>query len=407
MGSFAIALTGLNASQDALQSVSNNLANLDTVGYKDQNTSFQTIFAQSSLLNGVGDPLQTGLGANASQTLSNFSDGTQSATGIASNMALSGNGFFITRSASGAIDYSRAGDFTTNTSGQLVTPSGNLVLGYPAVNGVISSQAPLQPIQINSGASLPATATTQVSMDVNLSAGAAIGATFSSTTPVYDSLGTAQQLTINYTKTGTNTWSYTATLPGASNPQVGQGTLNFNASGALTSPTGSIPLSAPALTDGAASLNISWNLNDSSGNPTLTQTAAASSTASTTQNGSAAGTLSSYSVLSNGTIEGTFTNGLTNALGQVALANFNNDQGLQQVSGNEFAATAASGSAQVGIAGSLGLGTITGGSVESSNVDVATEFGKMIVAQQAYQANAKTITTQDQILQTTIEMITS
>ena len=154
-------------------------------------------------------------------------------------------------------------------------------------------------------------------------------------------------------------------------------------------------------------MKLNWNLDDGSGNPTVTQTNAASALSASTQNGFASGTLSSYSVTSDGTIEGKFSNGQTSALGQVALANFANPQGLQQVGGNTYQATYAAGTPLIGTAGSSGLGTITGGSVEASNVDVATEFGKMIVAQQAYQANAKTITTMDQLVQTTMQMLSA
>jgi flagellar hook protein FlgE len=414
MGFFGVPLSGLVASEAQLQTVSNNLANLDTVGYKDQSTSFSDLFAQSSATNGVGDPLQQGLGVVASQTVSNFTSGLPTSTGVNSNMAISGNGFFVVQNASGGTDYTRAGDFTTNTKGQLTDPNGNLVMGYPAVNGVVSTASPLQPLTINQGQVIPASATTSFNFSLNLDAapsttGAA--STYSNTTQVFDSLGNPQELSINYTNTGPNTWSYSVNVPtsatGAASSQVASGSLTFNSSGQLVSPTGSIALSIPSLSDGAAPMNISWNLDDGSGNPTLTQTSAASGMSNLTQNGYASGTLSDYTVSSNGTIEGSFTNGQNIALGQVALANFANPQGLSQVGGNAFQSTYAAGVAQVGTAGTGGLGTVTGGSIEASNVDVATEFGKMIVAQQAYQANAKTITTMDQLVQTTMQMLSA
>ena len=411
MSFFGVPLSGLIASQDQLQSVSNNLANLDTVGYKDQTTSFSDIFAQSSLLNGANNPIQTGLGVKPSQTDSDFTDGAQSATGVASNMALSGNGFFVTQTSGGATAYTRAGDFTSNSTGQLTTPSGDLVLGYPAVNGVVSTTGILQPLQIGIGSVIPASATTNFNLSTNLSSSAAVGDTFSSTTPVYDSLGTSHVLTVDYTKTGTNTWSYTVNVPttdtGASSTQVASGNLSFDNSGNLTSPTGSVAISIPSFTDGAASMNLNWNLADASGNSSITQTNLASSTSATTQDGRASGTLTSYSVSSNGTIEGTFSNGQTSALGQVAVATFANTQGLLRTGNNDYQVTAGSGAANVGVAGTGGRGVITGGSVEASNVDVAAEFAKMITAQQAYQANAKTVTTLDQISQATLQMISA
>ncbi|ADW70920.1 flagellar hook protein FlgE [Granulicella tundricola] len=411
MSFFGVPLSGLIASQSQLQAVSNNLANLDTVGFKDQNVNFSDVFAQSSLNNGSNDPVQTGLGVNASQTTSDFTDGAVSATGIASNMALTGNGFFVTKTATGATAYTRAGDFTKNSSGQLVTPSGDLVMGYPAANGVVNTSGELQPIQIGTGTVIPASATTKFTISANLNSSAAVGSTFASPTPVYDSLGDAHTLTVNYTKTGTNTWSYSVDLPtadtGAATTTVASGTLNFDTSGNLTSPTGSVAINVPTLTDGAASMNFAWNLTDSSGNPTLTQTSLVSANSTSTQNGNASGTLTGYSIAADGTVEGTFSN-ISNpvALGQVAVASFANTQGLLRTGNNDYQATVGSGAASVGTAETGGRGVITGGSVESSNVDVAAEFAKMIVAQQAYQANAKTVTTFDQISQATLQMIT-
>jgi flagellar hook protein FlgE len=161
------------------------------------------------------------------------------------------------------------------------------------------------------------------------------------------------------------------------------------------------------LTDGAAAMSITWNLLDASGNPTLTQTNVNSATSVYTQNGNASGTLLNYAVDSDGTVEGSFSNGKTAALGQVALANFVNTQGLQRTGSNYYAETIGSGPALVGTAGTGGRGTLTGGSVEGSNVNTATEFSKLIVAQQNYQANAKTITSFDQISQATIAMLPS
>lgn len=410
MATFGIPLSGLIASQAQLQSVSNNLANLDTVGYKDTTLSFSDVFAQNSTLNGANDPVQTGLGVTTAQTATNFSDGATSETGVASNMALSGNGFFVVQSANGAQSYTRAGNFTANNKGELVTADGKSVMGYPAVNGVVNTSAPLQTLQVGLGSVTPATATTSMQITANLDSSSPNGTSFSTTLPVYDSLGTSHQLSVDYTKTGTNTWSYSVNIPttdtGASSSQVASGGFTFNSSGTLVFPTSSIQFSIPTLADGASPLNVSWNLDGSTGTPTITQTDTASTTSATTQNGQASGTLTSYTVAADGTIEGTFSNGQTAALGQVAVANFSNTQGLLAVGNNNYQATAGSGAALIGTANTGGRGTITGGYVEASNVDTAAEFAKMIVAQQAYQANAKTVTTLDNISQSTIQMIT-
>ena len=412
MGFFGVPLSGLLASQSQLQAVSNNLANLDTVGFKDQTVSFSDLFAQSSLLDGANNPVDTGLGVASSQTSTDFTDVAPTSTGVASNMALSGNGFFVAQTAGGAQNYTRAGNFTANSQGQLTTADGELVMGYPAVNGVVSTSSPLQSLQVGLGSTIPATATATISMPANLDSAATTSTTpYSSTIPIYDSLGQTHELTVTYSKTATNSWNYSVTIPAADTTsgttQVAQGPLTFNGSGVLTSPTGNIALNVTGLTDGAADLNIQWSLQDSSGNPTLTQTDAASATSGDTQNGRASGTLTSFAVGSDGTITGTYSNGETSALGQVAVATFYNTQGLVRTGSNNYQASAGSGPASIGVAGTGGRGTITGGSVENSNVDVATEFAKMIVAQQAYQANAKTITTLDQISQTIIQMITT
>ena len=412
MSFFSVPLSGLNASQAQLQSISSNLANVDTDGFKDQNTSFADVFAQTGINNGAEDPLQTGQGVTVSATTTDFSDGTVTATGIPSNMALTGNGFFVVRQSNGDVGYTRSGDFTTNSSGQLVAPDGAMVLGYPAANGVISTSAVPQPLQIGTGVIIPASATTQFTSATNLDSSAAVGDTYNGTVGVYDSLGDQHTLNIDYTKTAANTWSYTISAPtadtGAASSTIASGSLTFNSSGQLTSPTGSIPgINIPSFTDGAAPMSLTWNLDSSSGAGLLTQTDIASSTTTTTQDGSASASLSDYSIEPDGTIQGTFSTGATMALGQVAVATVANTQGLEQLGGNVFQVTAGSGSADVGIAGTGGRGTITGGSVEESNVDVASEFSKMIVAQQAYEANSKSVTTFDQIEQATISMLPS
>jgi flagellar hook protein FlgE len=422
MSFFGVPLSGLVASQDQLESISSNLANLDTDGYKDQNDTFSDIFAQSGVTNGAQDPLQTGLGTQVAQTTSNFTNGSITSTGIPSNMALTGNGFFVSQQTDGSTAYIRAGDFTTSKTGYLVDPDGGEILGYPAVNGVVNTASVLTPLQIGSGAVAPATATTTFDTQTNLSAESPNNTVFNGTPiTLYDSLGNSHTLSMQFTKTAANTWGYTLNVPtadtGTNTTVVSSGSLTFNSTGQLVSTTnssGTVTSPPPAaitginipLADGAANLNLSWNLTVA-GQQTISQTNVTSATTTTAQNGSASGTLSSYSIASDGTIEGSFSNGNTLALGQVAIANFINTQGLQRTGDNYYMPTAGSGPALVGTAGTGGRGTITGGSVEGSNVDTATEFAKLIVAQQDYQANAKTVTTFDTISQATIAMITT
>jgi len=432
MGSFSTPLSGLVAAQGQLQSVSNNLANIDTDGYKDQTLTFNDIYSQAGESNGAGDPIQTGSGVAVSSTTSDFTEGNLNATGTSSNMAISGNGFFVTQAPGGLLDYTRAGDFTTNNAGQLTTPNGELVLGYPAVLGVVNPGATLQPLQVGSGVTIPAQVSTTIGVTANLNSNTGPGGTApSSTLSAYDSLGQSHTLTVNYTMTAPNTWNYTVTVPSAdltgatgTNWTVGSGTLNFNSTGTLASITNVVPISlggpgspavvgppaipavpATALADGATSPQALVGPFGTAANPTITQTAAPSATSATTTDGFASGTLSTYSVQPDGTIEGTFTSGNTLALGQVAVASFANNEGLVSIGNNNYQPTAASGAGVIGEAGTGGRGTIVGGNVEQSNVDIAAEFAKLIVAQQAYSANAKSITAFNQVSQATIAMI--
>jgi flagellar hook protein FlgE len=399
------------AAQDQLQTVSNNLANQNTDGYKDQNLTFSDIFAQTGATNGAGDPMQTGSGVAVSSTNSNFNEGNLNATGTPSNMAISGNGFFVTQGVTGMLDYTRAGDFTTNNAGQLVTPNGELLLGYPAVNGAVNTSATLAPVQVGTGIAIPAVASTMIGITANLDSNTEIGGSgTSSSLPVYDSLGSVHTLSVSYTKIAANTWTYTVSLPsadisgGVGATTVGSGTLNFSNAGALTSLTNVTPIVIPSFADGASSMTLSGPFGTIA-SPTITQTASANATSGTTTDGFSGGTLSTYAVQPDGTIEGTFSSGKTLALGQVAIASFANVQGLVSIGNNNYQPTNASGSPVVGLAGTGGRGTVIGGSVEQSNVDIASEFAKLIVAQQAYSANAKSITTFNQVSQATLAMI--
>jgi flagellar hook protein FlgE len=412
MPAFSIPLSGLEASSSALNTIANNLANLNTDGYKDQTLNFADIFNQIQGTSGNGDPIQTGSGVKIAGTTSNQSNGNVSSTGVASNMALQGNGFFVVQNAAGT-DYTRAGDFTVNSSGQLTTQDGDLVMGYPATDGVVSSSGAPAPISVDQATTLPGVATTTFQMNTNLNASATAGTTFTTPITVYDSLGESQTLSVNYTNTAANSWSYSLTLPASATGGTGaattvaSGTLSFDSSGNLASPTGSVTgINLTGLADGAASMNLTWNLDSAAGTPTITQQDATSATASTTQDGYGVGSLTSYSVTSDGVVQGEFSNNQVLALGQVAVASFANTQGLTQVGNNNYQASFISGAAVVGQAGAGGNGTITGGSVEDSNVDLSTEFSNMIVAQQSYEANAKVLTTLDQVSQATIQMMT-
>jgi flagellar hook protein FlgE len=414
MASYAIPLSGLQAESSLLNVISNNLSNLNTDGYKDQNLTFGDVFAGVQGASGNGDPIQVGSGVQVVGTTSKFTDGNPETTGVSSNMAIQGNGMFVVKSSDGQTSYTRNGDFTTNTSGQLVTSDGQLVMGYSATNGVISSASTLSALTVNSTETVPGKATTSFSLPTNLDSSATSGTTFSSPVTVYDSLGTAQTLTAEFTNTGTGAWSYKITLPasatggtGSTATTVASGTMTFDSSGNLLTPTGGsvTGITVTGLADGAADMNMTWNLDSSSGSSNITQLDSKSATSSTSQDGYAVGTLTGYSVSADGTIEGKFSNEQTQALGQVAIASFGNVQGLTQKSDGDYQATAASGAAVIGRADAGGNGTIEGSAVEESNVDLSAEFSKLIVAQQGYEANAKALSTFNQIGQSTLQLV--
>jgi flagellar hook protein FlgE len=417
MAAFDIPLSGLQANSSWLNDISNNLANLNTDGYKSQSVNFADIFNQLQGTSGNGDPIQVGDGVKIASTESDFSEGGLTSTGIASNMAIVGNGFFMVQNSAGEMSYTRDGDFTANSAGQLVTPAGQFVMGYPAVDGVVSTASALTPITVPLGGTIAGTPTTSFTMDTNLDSSAAAGTTFNTPLTVYDSMGAPVNLTVQYTSngvsatTGEASWSYSITLPAsatgaASATTVGSGTLTFDSSGNLSSPSTSITgLDITGLADGSAPMKLTWNLNDSSGNPTITQLDSASATSAVNQDGYGVGTLTGYTVAADGTIQGQYSNNQTLALGQVAMANFGDVQGLVQTTGGDYDATTTSGQAVIGQAGIGGNGTIDGSETENSNVDLSAQFTNMIVAQQGYEASAKALTAFDQVEQATIQLI--
>ncbi len=404
MPSFATALSGLESNNTALNTIANNIANLSTVGYKDQTDQFSTLFYQQ-LSSGANGGVQVGVGTQIAQTTTDFSDGGISSTGKATDLALQGNGFFVIDD-NGTQELTRAGDFVLSQSGALQTTSGASVLGYPAVNGVLSPSGAVQPLVLPLGQTLAANPTGSLSIQANLDAGAAVGTSVPAPVTLYDSLGFAHQGTVTFTKTAANTWNYSIGLPAgdATGSTNTTGTLNFSGTGALVSPTGSIGgIGFSGLADGAQNLTFSWNLSGSSG--ALTQTASPSNIAGTSQDGFASGSYQSFSVAPDGSIAAKYSNGQSQIIGQVAIGTVANVQGLQSTQGTAYLATRASGAALIGAAGSGNRATIESGALESSNVDVSQEFSALIVAQRAFEANSKTLTTFDTTTEEAINLI--
>ncbi|MGA9798812.1 MAG: flagellar hook protein FlgE [Terriglobales bacterium] len=422
---FSIPLSGLTASSNALSVISNNLANLNTIGFKDQQANFKDLFYQTLGTTGSGDPMQLGAGSAVGSVSSNFTNGNVNNTGVPTDVAITGSGFFVTEEPNGAFQFTRAGNFTVDSMGQLKTADGQSVMGYPAVNGVINAAQGLIPIQLGQGQISPPVPTTTAQLGTNLDATAAVGSTpFSSPLTVYDSLGNSHVLTFQFTKTAANAWDYQITIPaadiaGATAPVVvNTGSLAFNGAGQLvstfTGPGGTGVATTPAaniagitiagLADGANNLTFSWNLLDANGAPTLSQEASPSTTSTTIQNGYGSGTLQNFTIDSNGIVQGSFSNGQTQAIAQIALANFANNQGLQLDGGNSYTSTLASGPPVIGTANTGGRGSLSGGALELSNVDISQEFTQLIVTQRGFEANARVVTTFDQITQDTINL---
>jgi flagellar hook protein FlgE len=411
MASFYTSLSGLQANSQDLAVISNNLANLNTVAYKGSSASFQDLFYQQFGSSGNGNPIAVGVGVTVGSTPANFNEGNISNTGVATDVAIQGGGFFV-GNEDGEQVYFRAGDLSVQANGNLVTPEGTQVIGFSAVNGVIDPNQTPGPLTISTALFNQPLATANTQLTANLNAQTAVGGTFSSALTVYDSLGASHVLTYTFTNTAPGQWNYSISIPAADVGATGapvvvnNGTLAFNGAGQLTTPAADVTgITINNLADAANPLTFNFNLYDQNKVGLITQDAAPSATSATLQDGFASGSLVSYSISSDGTIEGAFSNGQTEALGQILLASFANNQGLQRIGSNQFASTLASGAANIGVAGTGGRGELEGGSLEESNVDISTEFANLIVAESGYQANAKVVTTLDTIVQDTINLI--
>jgi flagellar hook protein FlgE len=407
MPNFSIALTGLQADTVALNTIGNNLANLNTTAFKSETTSFEDLFYQNIGSSGSSDPLQIGTGTRVAGTTSNFAQGGTTTTQNSTDMELEGTGFFVVQKGT-AQSLTRAGNFQLDTQGDLITDNGESVMGYGSTNGVVNTSGSLTALQIPISATQPAQPTGNISLTTTLNSTSPVGASFASPVTIYDSLGESHVATVTYQKQSATQWSYTVALPPGDEtgtPVNNTGTITFNSAGVLTNPTTNPVVGFPGLKDGASDLSINFNLLDASGNPTVSQTAAASTTSTSSQDGYASGTYQSFAVNNTGVLTATFSNGNTETVGQVAVATVANVDGLANVGGNDFKATAASGLIQVGQAGVGGRGAIEGDALEASNVDISQEFSNLIIAQRAFEANSKTVTTFDSVSETSINMI--
>jgi len=415
VGSFSAGLSGLNANSTFLSVIGNNLANINTIGYKSSSVTFQDLVSQT-VGGSNGNPMQVGLGVVTGSISPSFSQGAIESTREATNVAIQGNGFFVVRGSAGNV-YTRAGNFTLNSNGKLVTPDGYFVQGYtqinPATGAIVTTGQPTD-ITVAAGALRASAPTTTFRTVTNLSAVAEAGDAFTTSVQVIDSLGAQHVATVTYTKgAGVGEWAYSVTLGAqdmgtALDVEVAAGALTFDAAGALATVDGGVPadvvIVTPAFANGAAAATWTWDLVDNNDVAALTGFAAPSATSSISADGSAAGSIDSVSVAPDGSIIATLGTGQSMAVAQLALASFNNPRGLSKLGANKFGETQVAGVANVGIAGVGGRGTLIGSALEQSNVDIAQEFTQMILAQRGYQANSKVITVSDEMLVDTLAL---
>jgi flagellar hook protein FlgE len=402
MSAFNIALSGLTAASTDLDVVSNNVANADTVGFKSSRAEFADVYAAGAVnLN----QSSVGQGVRVDATAQQFTQGDVTTTGSNLDLAINGNGFFTLKDASGTV-YSRNGQFTQDLNGNVVNATGQALQVYPpTANGGFNTGTTTD-LNLETAQSAPqatSTGTVILNLPANSTAPAlpfdpTNPATYnqSTSTTVYDSLGTAQTATFYFTQTAVpNQWSVNMTVDGTA---VGAAqTLTFSNTGLETAPVGgALAFNGFTPTDGAATMNMSFNFGQS------TQFGGDFGVTSIIQNGFATGQLSTVSIDASGIVSAVYTNGRTTQLGQVAMANFPNPGGLKQLGDTNWAATFQSGTVVEGTASSAGFGAIQSGALESSNVDLTTELVNMITAQRAFQANAQAITTANQNSQTVI-----
>jgi flagellar hook protein FlgE len=403
--SFNIALTGLNAANQDLSVTANNLANVSTAGFKGARAEFGDLFASTQ--SGVS-ATAIGNGVAVSEVAQQFTQGNIETTGNNLDLAISGNGFF-TLSDGGALSYTRDGQFQLDQFGNVITAQGANLQVYPPLATGGFNTGGLANLSLTTNQSAPnATTTAQITANLPASAAAPTSAVFNPTDPnsytnttsltTYDSLGAAHTATLYFLKgAAANAWTTQLYVDG--NAVGAQQALTYSNTGALTAPANGL-VTFPAYTPatGAAAMNMTFDFTKT------TQYGDNFGVTAVTQDGFTTGKLTGISIDRSGVVQARFTNGRSVNLGQIAMANFANSQGLQQLGNATWAQTNASGQAVNGVAGNSGFGDIQSGSIEESNVDTTSALVSMIKAQRNFQANAQMIQTDNQITQTIINI---
>ncbi|MGE5613914.1 MAG: flagellar hook protein FlgE [Bacillota bacterium] len=430
MRSMFSGVSGLRAHQTRMDVIGNNVANVNTVAFKSGRVTFQEIFSQTlrgasspDALTGRGgtNPMQIGLGLGVGAVDTITTRGSTQRTDNPTDMMIEGEGFFICRGGiNDAFKFTRAGNFTIDRQGNLVTGSGMNVYGWQKLksdgSGEFDTESPIEPINLYFDAYrnkriIPAKATTRAEMAGNLDASTAIAASppnpddiFTVPMTVYDSLGNNYKVNLEFYKTGAaatgSTWGwriqngtgYTVTLPATT-------TLNFSPDGILTTnpPTATVTIT-PNAASGTDSFDVVFDFSK------LTTFAADNSVKPKSVDGYSSGNLVTFSVGSDGVLTGIYDNGQQQPLGLLAISSFENPAGLQKVGDNMYIPTTNSGDYKASKPGSNGTGTLNPGTLEMSNVDLSKEFTEMIITQRGFQANSRIITTSDEMLQELVNL---
>ncbi len=406
-------VSGLRSHQTMVDNIGNNIANVNTFGFKSSTVVFQDLLSQ--VLQGAGmptdeaggtNPAQIGLGTKVAGINTSFTQGAAQSTGRATDLSIQGDGFFMVNSANGEQLYTRAGALNFDALGRLVTVSGDIIQGWTANNaGVVNTNGGVGDIVMPMGQQLAPQESTAIQLGGNLDASVIANDpdgnhTVTTSITVYDQQGNTFDVAVTFTKTGADEWTVSAEHDG--NPlTVTDDVLTFDPT------TGEVTGGAPLLDMGALG-TFSGPIALDTGTPgdpdALVQFAGGSGAAALSQDGSALGTLQSFTIGGDGTVNGVFSNGRTRPLAQLALASFTNPGGLEKAGNSTYRATVNSGNAQVGAAGAGGRGTLLSSTLEMSNVDLAAEFTNLIIAQRGYQANSRVITSSDELLQELVNL---
>jgi flagellar hook protein FlgE len=408
--SFQTGLSGLNASGKRLDVIGNNIANANTVGMKVSRAEFTELIAAALGPSGGGGA-GGGIGVTVGAVSQQFSQGTINITGNSLDVAINGGGFYQLTQKDGSAAYTRDGQFKLTSTGDIVTNTGANLMGYPTTLLGITTSSTIQKLTVPTGAPIPAKATSAVTAEFNLDARAKVGATatpptvigtYGTTMTGFDSQGVPVPITLYFDKTAADAWNIYVPDPASTQaaplPPVLLTNMTFDVNGKLTLPVGTTPLTLqstnPSIGAFAATLDLS----------TVTQYGAAFAVSSLTQDGYAAGSLTGVKIDDRGILTTTYSNGQSQARGQISLADFRNVQGLAPVGAGSWVETASSGQPIRGIPGEGNFGKLRAGATEDSNVDLTAELISMMTAQRDYQANAQTIKTQDQVLSTLVNL---